>query len=161
MQSILIGGIAFDNPFGAGSDEVAADNKEFPLFASFDAIQQAQYTIKVPFRVYFDSSVAGLSPGAPVIFQGIKLGEVTDVHLQIDPKDLSARIPVTFTLQPQRWRVMGERRGHPAASGRRQHLAVGRTRAPGAARHRQPAHRREERHARLLSRCTEGRRYDG
>lgn len=108
LQSVLIGGVAFDNPLG-GNEAAATDGQTFPLFASFDAIQQAQYTIKVPFRVYFDSSVAGLSPGAPVVFQGIKLGEVTDVHLQIDPKDLSARIPVTFALQPQRWRVIGER----------------------------------------------------
>ncbi|MFO1154930.1 MAG: MlaD family protein [Rhodospirillales bacterium] len=114
LQSVLIGGVAFDNPnpgpsTGNGDDAVAADGAEFPLFASFDAIQQAQYTIKVPFRVFFDGSVAGLTAGAPVIFQGMKLGEVTDVHLQIDPAKLSARIPVTFVLQPQRWRVLGER----------------------------------------------------
>lgn len=110
LQSVLIGGVAFDNPSsGEGSDVVADEGHEFPLFASSEAIQQAQYTVKVPFRVYFDSSVAGLSPGAPVVFQGLKLGEVTDVHLQIDPKSLSARIPVTFTLQPQRWQVTGER----------------------------------------------------
>jgi paraquat-inducible protein B len=109
LQSVLIGGVAFDSPLGAGSDAVAADGREFPLFASFDATQQAQYTIKVPFRVYFEGSVSGLERGSAVTFNGLRLGEVTAIGLEIDPAKQSARIPVTIALEPQRWRVVGEK----------------------------------------------------
>ena len=110
-----MGGIAFDTPVSGSASPLAEDNAMFPLFASYDAIQQAQYTVKVPFVLYFDGSVSGLEPGAPVVSQGIKLGEVTDVHLEIDPAKLTARIPVTIALEPQRWVVKGE----PAATHRR------------------------------------------
>jgi paraquat-inducible protein B len=112
LQAILVGGIAFDTPVSGSASPLAENNATFPLFASYDAIQQAQYTVKVPFVLYFDGSVSGLEPGAPVVSQGIKLGEVTEVHLEIDPATLTARIPVTIALEPQRWVLKGE----PASS---------------------------------------------
>jgi paraquat-inducible protein B len=103
-----VGGIAFDTPVSGSASPFAEDNATFPLFASYEAIQQAQYTVKVPFVLYFDGSVSGLEPGAPVVSQGIKLGEVTEVHLEIDPATLTARIPVRIALEPQRWVIKGE-----------------------------------------------------
>ena len=103
-----MGGIAFDTPVDASASQIAEDNAAFPLFASYDAIQQAQYTVKMPFVLYFDGSVSGLEAGAAVLSQGIKLGQVTDVHLEIDPAKLTARIPVTIELEPQRWVIKGE-----------------------------------------------------
>src|SRR5262249_21289954 len=47
-------------------------------------------------------SVGGLHPGAPLEFRGIKVGQVTDVRLEFDPKTLKARIPVTFDFEPDR-----------------------------------------------------------
>lgn len=108
LTSVLIGGIAFDTPVDKSEAPVAAADREFTLFENFDAIQQAKYTLRVPFRVYFDGSVSGLEPGAAVVYNGLKLGQVTDVQLRIDPQTLTARIPVTFELEPQRWRVVGE-----------------------------------------------------
>ena len=115
LQSILIGGIAFDTPLAASASPLAEEGAEFPLFASFDSIAEAQYTIKVPFRVYFEGSVAGLERGSPVVSMGLRLGEVTDVHLEIDPADMTMRIPVTLMLEPQRWQVQGERYKSPEA----------------------------------------------
>ncbi|HYN39627.1 MAG TPA: MlaD family protein [Rhodospirillales bacterium] len=109
LQSILIGGIAFDTPLEASASPVAEEGAEFPLFASFDSIAEAQFTIKVPFRVYFDGSVAGLEKGAPVVSMGLRLGEVTDVHLEVNPETLKVLIPVDLVLEPQRWQVRGER----------------------------------------------------
>ena len=113
LQSVLIGGVAFDSPFGTGASQAAADGKEFPLFASLDAIQTAQYTTKVPFRLYFDGSVSGLERGSPVTYNGLKLGEVTDLHLVTDPQRRTARIPVTIAIEPQRWTVVGEQEVTP------------------------------------------------
>lgn len=108
LTSILMGGVAFDSPIGKDAGGLAAAGREFALYDSFDAIQQAKYTVRVPFRVYFDGSVSGLEPGAAVTYNGLKLGEVTAVQLRIDPATLTARIPVTFDLEPQRWRILGE-----------------------------------------------------
>ena len=107
LQAILGGGIAFDTPVSAVARPLAEDNGIFPLFASYDDIQQAQYTIKAPFLLYFEGSVSGLEPGASVVSEGIKLGEVTDLHLEVDPAKLTVRIPVTVELEPQRWAIKG------------------------------------------------------
>jgi Paraquat-inducible protein B len=41
---------------------------------------------KVRYVVFFDSSLNGLEIGAPVKMQGVKIGQVTDISLQIDSK---------------------------------------------------------------------------
>jgi paraquat-inducible protein B len=48
--------------------------------------------------VYFQGSVRGLYVGAPVTFRGVKIGEVQNIGIQVDPKSLVARIPVGMTL---------------------------------------------------------------
>jgi paraquat-inducible protein B len=40
-------------------------------------------TEKRPFVAYFEGSVKGLNVGAPVEFQGVKVGSVTDIQLVI------------------------------------------------------------------------------
>lgn len=48
--------------------------------------------------MFFDGSVQGLSVGSPVVFRGVKVGEVTDIKLAFNPKDMSVRIPVIVEL---------------------------------------------------------------
>lgn len=57
--------------------------------------------------IYFSGSVTGLSVGAPVNFRGVRLGQVTDIRLQFEASDLSARIPVYITLNPRKVRMLG------------------------------------------------------
>lgn len=103
LESVLIGGVAFDTREEETASPAAQDGAEFRLFASYADIAQAKYTIKIPFAMYFDGSVAGLEPGAPVLCLGMRVGEVTDLRLEVDPKTTTIRIPVTFVLEPQRW----------------------------------------------------------
>ncbi len=44
--------------------------------------------------MYFDESVKGLDVGAPVLFKGVKIGEVTEVRLQANLQTMQFLIPV-------------------------------------------------------------------
>jgi paraquat-inducible protein B len=50
--------------------------------------------------VYFQGSVAGLDVGAPVTFRGVRVGSVTKIAVNLNMKDLTARIPVYLDLNP-------------------------------------------------------------
>ena len=107
VQSLLAGGIEFDSPPTNSPSSVAETGHRFALFASQEAVAQSQFTEKVPFLVYFDGSVRGLRPGAPVEFRGMSVGTVTEVRLEIDPATAQVRIPVTLALEPQRFVTQG------------------------------------------------------
>ena len=51
---------------------------------------------------YFEGSVKGVSIGAPVTFQGVKVGAVTDVKVVIDPKTMTITTPVFFEIDAAR-----------------------------------------------------------
>ena len=108
LQALLAGGIAFDTPAIGRPGEPAPAGTVFPLFANFGAVGEARYTDKVPYLVYFDGSVRGLRPGAPVEFRGMRIGSVTDVRLELDATTDAARIPVTLAIEPQRIDVIGD-----------------------------------------------------
>ncbi len=52
------------------------------------------------FVLYFDKSVSGLSPGAPVVFRGVRIGSVTAIRLVANPANLELSIPVLVELDP-------------------------------------------------------------
>ncbi|MBK8174207.1 MAG: MCE family protein [Rhodospirillales bacterium] len=106
LQSIIAGGVAFDTSRDASAASPAEPGSSFALYEDFAAVEQAKYKLRVPLRLYFDASVSGLEPGAPVVAMGIRLGEVTDVRLQVSTKDFSVRIPVMIYLEPQRWMTL-------------------------------------------------------
>jgi paraquat-inducible protein B len=60
------------------------------------------FTPKVTYVMFFEGSVKGLNVGAPVVFQGVKLGTVKDILLVFDPETLQVRIPVYAELEPKR-----------------------------------------------------------
>ena len=103
LQALLVGGIEFDTPLGL--ETARGCRRRDPLSAVTQtqrALAQAQFTEKIPFLVYFDGSVRGLNPGAPVEFRGINVGSVTSVQLQFDQTTSKIRIPVTIEIEPQR-----------------------------------------------------------
>lgn len=67
------------------------------LFGSGDLFKEKRRWV-----TFFEGSVGGLVAGAPVTFRGVRVGTVTDVVLQLDPKKLSARIPVYIEIDPDR-----------------------------------------------------------
>jgi paraquat-inducible protein B len=60
----------------------------------------AQYlhTDKIYYVIFFDSSLNGLDVGAPVKMQGVKIGTVTRIALQIDPKAAKVYKPVVVEI---------------------------------------------------------------
>jgi paraquat-inducible protein B len=50
--------------------------------------------------VYLPGSVKGLRIGAPVMFRGVKIGEVTHIRLYSVDKGMSMEIPVVFKVDP-------------------------------------------------------------
>ena len=53
--------------------------------------------------LYFDGSIKGLSVGAPVIFRGVKVGEVTDIKVRFEGEDFAVRTPVFVEINPDRF----------------------------------------------------------
>ncbi len=62
------------------------------------------------FVMFFEGSVKGLDVGAPVIFQGVKIGEVVRIRLDFNPKDLTLVIPVYIEIDPRLLNVPKELR---------------------------------------------------
>jgi len=56
---------------------------------------------------YFDGSVKGLRVGAPVVFRGVRIGEVRDIALHYYQQELAFKIPVIIILYPEKVIGMG------------------------------------------------------
>ena len=57
---------------------------------------------RVPVIVYFESSVNGLSVGAPVKFKGVPIGEVKRIQIAFDETSIRQYIPVLLELDEDR-----------------------------------------------------------
>lgn len=106
VQSLLMGGVAFESPTSSVAGP-AEPGTTFVLYDSLHDVGEAQFTEKTPYVVNFDGSVRGLEPGATVDFRGIKIGEVTDVAFEYDAAAGKFRIPVTIEIEPQRVAIEG------------------------------------------------------
>ena len=60
------------------------------------------------FVAYFQGSVKGLRIGAPVMFRGVKIGEVTQMRLYSVRKDMTVEIPVIFEIYPANFHQIGQ-----------------------------------------------------
>ena len=53
---------------------------------------------------FFEGSVKGLNVGSPVMFHGVKVGEVTDISIIADQQTHQLKIPVIFSLEPAKFK---------------------------------------------------------
>jgi paraquat-inducible protein B len=106
LASLLIGGIAFDTP-AMGPGVPAADGALYTLYENEAATRREVYMQKAHYVAYFDQSVRGLVPGAPVEFRGIQIGEVRDVKLEFVPESGEFLIPVLIEIEPERIKNLG------------------------------------------------------
>ncbi len=61
--------------------------------------------------LHFDSSVKGLNVGSPVRFRGVKIGQVKDINVRVNPSNYEFHIPVTIEIQPSRINADGSAEG--------------------------------------------------
>lgn len=52
------------------------------------------------FVMYFDESIKGLSPGAPVVFRGVEVGKVINIQLVADADNMTFQVPVYARIKP-------------------------------------------------------------
>ena len=103
LATILAGGIAFeDSPDMQGAPAAEAGLK-FNLAADrVQAMAHPDRTV-MHFQLYFGDTLRGLSPGAPVDFGGVIIGEVTAINLEFDQQSKQLRFPVSIDVFPDRW----------------------------------------------------------
>ncbi len=102
VRALLLGGIAFETPDAARNGRDVPQDEVFRLFASQEAANNAALTRRVPVISYFADSISGLAPGAPVTFQGVRIGEVLGYDLEYDARTDRLRVPVRYEVEPER-----------------------------------------------------------
>jgi paraquat-inducible protein B len=106
LMSILAGGIAFETPATDSPLSPAGADFVFTLFRDRDgAFRPPASDPQTYLLVFKQSSVRGLAPGAPVEIGGVTIGEVTEVRPQFDMQTLEFSVPVTVSVDPQRFGV--------------------------------------------------------
>ncbi|WP_457675801.1 PqiB family protein [Thiolapillus sp.] len=102
LVSLFAGGVAFDTPRSLEADLPAEEGAVFHLYASRKKSEERSGHLKLPYVLYFDDSVRGLSVGAAVEFRGIPVGEVLDITLSKREDDQPVHIAVLIALEPDR-----------------------------------------------------------
>ena len=103
LATILLGGIAFQAPEDAMGPLAKAN-------ASFTLAQDEATAMKEPdgpsqtLLMYFNQSLRGLTPGAPVDFRGVVIGEVKSIGVEFDRAEREFRMPVLVQVYPDRLR---------------------------------------------------------
>src|SRR5499433_2112809 len=102
LVSILVGGIAFEASPDASAESPAAANTEFSLYPNRTEAFKIPDVVVETYMLVFDGSVRGLSPGAPLDFRGVTVGEVVKIGVSVDPTTLKFTMPVLVKLFPER-----------------------------------------------------------
>jgi paraquat-inducible protein B len=104
LASLIIGGIAFQTAPDVGGDEPAKPDRVFRLASDRDQAMKVPDTIASTYVMVFRESVRGLSPGAPVDFRGVVVGEVASIDVDFDRDQKEFTIAVEVRLYPDRLR---------------------------------------------------------
>ncbi len=102
LSSVIAGGLAFSTPPDIDRQhDIAKPGAEFHLFDDREAVAEGALTYSYPYLMKFNSSVRGLSVGAPVEFRGIQVGKVEHVGLEAGISN-NREIDVVVSIQPER-----------------------------------------------------------
>ena len=105
LMSILAGGIAFETPASDSPLPPADAGAVFNLFNDRAEAFRPPPNRPRDYLIVFKQSVRGLEVGAPVIVNGITIGEVTAINPQFDAQKVEFTVPVTITMDAGRYGV--------------------------------------------------------
>ena len=106
IDTILLGGVAFESPSKSTPGSPVENGREYKLYESYDDILKNPFHYRKYYVASFLQSMGGLAPGAPVEYRGIQIGKVD----RILTKELAAQnqngsgspIPVLIYVEPGR-----------------------------------------------------------
>ncbi|GGX30035.1 paraquat-inducible protein [Pigmentiphaga litoralis] len=102
LATVVLGGVSFQaSPFLPASDP-APDDATFALFGDQDMALKPEDGAPTSVVMYFEQSVRGLSPGAPVDFRGVVIGQVRSIGIEFRRDKRAFVLPVVVDLYPQR-----------------------------------------------------------
>ena len=104
MVSILLGGIAFQNPQEQLEAPPAPVNNVFPLYSTKDEALKHAETAEA-YTMVFRESVRGLAVGAPLDLRGVTVGEVSKIDVALNANGSEVSIPVEVRFYPERLRA--------------------------------------------------------
>ncbi|GAA0847418.1 PqiB family protein [Cupriavidus pauculus] len=103
LVTVMLGGVAFQAPEHSTAHTAAAENTEFLLAADqSEAMKEPDELAPALAVLNFDQSVRGLSPGAPVDFRGVTVGQVRSIGIEYQRDKKAFRMPVVVELYPSR-----------------------------------------------------------
>ena len=102
VVSLMIGGIAFGLPDEVEPGPAATEGTVFILYEDLDKAMAPVFKDKRPWLLYFNESVKGLSPGAPVELRGMQIGQVLDIRLEYNREKMEFKIPVLIDINMDR-----------------------------------------------------------
>ncbi|TDF66377.1 intermembrane transport protein PqiB [Cupriavidus sp. L7L] len=103
LATVMLGGVAFQAPDHSTAQAPAAENTEYLLAADqSEAMKEPDELAPALAVLNFDQSVRGLSPGAPVDFRGVTVGQVRSIGIEYQRDKKAFRMPVVVELYPSR-----------------------------------------------------------
>ena len=110
IDTILFGGVTFGVPTGIKDGGKVTKNSTFELYKSYKDMLENPFSYGAYYVVSFNHSVKGLSPGAPVEYRGIRVGNVVRVlvkegqleQIEAGQEGEGAPIPVLVYVEPGR-----------------------------------------------------------
>ncbi|RZS86319.1 intermembrane transport protein PqiB [Pigmentiphaga kullae] len=113
ISTVLLGGVSFIDSPHLPPGQPAQDDAVYQLAGNQDDALKVEDGPPTSAVMYFEQSVRGLSPGAPVDFRGVVIGAVRSIGIEFDRSTNSFRLPVVVDFYPSR---LGLRRsGEPGA----------------------------------------------
>lgn len=108
IQALISGGIAFGTAIEAENGAESRTDARFQLYDTKSEADAAGFRARIAYVSYFNAAVRGLDVGAAVEIFGIKIGNVTDVKLELDTATGQARVRVAYEVQPERIFGLGD-----------------------------------------------------